>query len=58
MLILRVTQDIPANTEITLAYKDPIPEFDEERTRFRSWNFVCDCPPLQGCPQHLQTHPQ
>ncbi|BCR91459.1 uncharacterized protein ACHE_70302S [Aspergillus chevalieri] len=39
MLILRVTQDMPANTEITLAYKDPIPEFDEERTRFRSWNF-------------------
>ncbi|ODM18565.1 hypothetical protein SI65_06437 [Aspergillus cristatus] len=44
MLILRATQDIPANTEITLAYKDPVPDFDEERTRFRSWNFVCDCP--------------
>lgn len=43
-MILRATQDIPTDTEITLGYKPPVPEFDEHRTRFRSRGFVCACP--------------
>lgn len=43
MLTLRATQDIPANTEVTISYKPPVPDFDEERIRFRSWGFVCRC---------------
>lgn len=43
MLILRATQDISANSEVMISYKPPVPDFDEERTRFRSWGFVCRC---------------
>lgn len=43
MLTLRATQDISTNAEVTISYKPPIPELDEERIRFRSWGFVCRC---------------
>ncbi|KAL3474787.1 hypothetical protein BJX99DRAFT_271504 [Aspergillus californicus] len=45
MMIVRATQDIPANTEITFWYKSPLntDSGDERVPDLQHWGFKCDC---------------
>lgn len=44
MMIVRATQDIAPNTELTFWYESPLrDEFKEERMHLDHWNFKCNC---------------
>lgn len=44
MMVVRATQDLAADTEITFWYKMPVDnKYDERQKNFRHWDFKCDC---------------
>ncbi|TVY37295.1 Protein unc-45-like protein [Lachnellula subtilissima] len=42
--IMRATQDIPRNTEITWCYHDPTNRADLQKSLLENWGFKCTCP--------------
>ena len=47
-MIVRATQDLAPDTEITFRYKSPIGEsYAGRQKEFRHWEFKCDCPICQ-----------
>ncbi|KAH0832708.1 hypothetical protein FOPE_01435 [Fonsecaea pedrosoi] len=44
MMLVRATQDLAADTEITFWYYSPgVNDYDERRKKFQHWGFMCDC---------------
>ncbi|KAH0563178.1 hypothetical protein GP486_002254 [Trichoglossum hirsutum] len=44
MMVVRATQDLEPNTEITFWYHTPVANgYDERQKRFQHWGFKCDC---------------
>jgi hypothetical protein len=44
MMMVRATQDLAPNTEITFWYHIPVANgYDERQTKFQQWGFKCDC---------------
>ncbi|OAL27653.1 hypothetical protein AYO20_09726 [Fonsecaea nubica] len=44
MMLVRATQDLAADTEITFWYHLPgVNDYDERRKKFQHWGFMCDC---------------
>ncbi|KAE8350677.1 hypothetical protein BDV28DRAFT_150698 [Aspergillus coremiiformis] len=44
MMILRATQPLPPNTELTIGYKTPTPcDYAEQQQKLQHWDFECDC---------------
>lgn len=44
MMIVRATQDLPPDTEITFWYQMPVANsYDECQKKFQTWGFKCDC---------------
>ncbi|KAF2447508.1 hypothetical protein P171DRAFT_509783 [Karstenula rhodostoma CBS 690.94] len=44
MMIVRATQDLEANTEVTFWYKQPTGDRSKDPQEvYKNWNFICDC---------------
>lgn len=48
MMILRASQDLEANTEITMWYKPPLKNDKQHPTGFKHWGFECKCALCEG----------
>ncbi|XRM38799.1 hypothetical protein ABZX51_002195 [Aspergillus tubingensis] len=43
MMVLRATQDLPANTELKFFYRTPVDDGTAENVYQQYWGFECDC---------------